>query len=130
MRHGVAGQDAGEQGEHLVEPLLATVGAKLADEPSELLAMLRSMLSRPEAAHEVRAFMTRPQRQAADAIDGDDAELRAGLVGALTIGTVVARYLLRLDGVRDAPPERIVELLRPCVQALVDGEPDETGDGR
>ena len=105
----------------LVERLLASLGAKLASEPTELLAMLRSMLSRPDAAREVRVFMTGQQEQAADAIGGEDATVRAGLVGAITIGTVIARHLLRLDGVTDAPHQQLVDRLRPAFRTLLDG---------
>ncbi|RZU73147.1 hypothetical protein EV384_1546 [Micromonospora kangleipakensis] len=93
-----AEETAADDPSDLTEQLLSSLGAKMASEPTELIAMLRSMLTRPNAAREVRA----------------------GLVGAVTIGAVIGRYLLQLDGVRDAPPERIVDLLRPCLRSLMD----------
>jgi hypothetical protein len=71
----------------------------------------------------VRTALTGQQRHAAARIEAPDPVLRAGRVGAVTIGLVVGRYLLELDGLRDAPAAQIRELLRPCVQALVAGPP-------
>ncbi|MEV0384283.1 hypothetical protein [Nonomuraea sp. NPDC050643] len=56
------------------------------------------------------------------ALPSDDAALRAGLIGAITLGTVVGRYLLRLEGVRDAEVADIVSVLRPAVHAIAQGE--------
>jgi hypothetical protein len=47
--------------------------------------------------------------------------LRAGLIGALTIGAVIGRHLLQLDGLRDASPEEITALLQPLISDLVQG---------
>ncbi|MFF7943796.1 hypothetical protein ACFZC5_29150 [Nocardia gamkensis] len=55
---------------------------------------------------------TARQREAAGQLADDEADLRAGLLGALTIGVVIGRHLLELDGLRDAPPQRIIALLR------------------
>lgn len=102
----------------VAETLLASLQEKLAGEAGPALAMLRSMLTHPQAAHDVREFMTEQQRHVADTIRSDDAELRAGLIGALILGTVLGRHLIGLDGLRDADPERIAALLRPCFRAL------------
>ena len=118
----------GNQGD-LVELLLASLGAKLESEPVELLAMLRSITAHPEAAREVRAALTRQQLHAATSIGGNDAVLRAGLIGAVTIGTVVGRYLLHLDGLRDASAQDISDLLRPCIQVLVEAPSRSTPGG-
>ncbi|MEV0293984.1 hypothetical protein [Nocardia sp. NPDC050710] len=53
-----------------------------------------------------------------------DDDLRAGLIGALTIGTVIGRHLLRLDGLRDAPPERITAQLRRALHEMAYGAPE------
>lgn len=102
----------------VTEQLLASLHAKLTEEPSATLAMLRSMLTHQEATDGVRASLSRQQQALSDALTADDAVLRTGLTGAITLGVVVARHLLRLDGVRDASPDDIVRLLRPCVESL------------
>ncbi|WP_280508197.1 TetR/AcrR family transcriptional regulator [Nocardia flavorosea] len=78
-----------------------------------------------ETADTVRTAMTERQRQAARHLDPDDADLRAGLIGALTIGVVISRHLLGLDAVRDATPARIIELLRPAVHDIAHGAADD-----
>ena len=53
------------------------------------LAAIRSMLPHPDATAEVRSAMAAQRRQAAEHLAEDDVELRAGLLGALTIGVVL-----------------------------------------
>jgi AcrR family transcriptional regulator len=105
--------------EEVTEYLLTSLAAKLTEEPSATLAMLRSMLTHPEAAEEVRAAANRQERQLAAAIAADDAEARAGIIGAITLGTLIARHLLQLDGLAAATPAQITGLLRPCLQSLI-----------
>jgi AcrR family transcriptional regulator len=112
--------------EDLVENLLTQLGAKLDEEPVATLAMLRSMLSRQQAAQGVRASIAKTGKEVAGCIEADRPEIRAGLVGSLTTGVIVARYILRLEGIKDASTENILELLRPCIRYLVgaDGKPE------
>jgi AcrR family transcriptional regulator len=105
--------------DQIAEAILASLAAKLTTEPTATLAMLRSMLTHPGAADQVRAAVVHQERQLAAAVDGEDAAIRIGLVGAITLGTVIARHLLQLDGLRQAPPDRIVELLRPYIHDLL-----------
>ena len=111
--------DAGQIGELLT----AALGDKLADEPTAALAALRAMFSHPEAAQEVRTAMVGQQRQIAALMPGDDAVLRAGVIGALTIGAVIGRHLIRLDGLSDASPEEITRLIGPLIDELATGVP-------
>jgi AcrR family transcriptional regulator len=105
--------------EGVAEQLLAALGEKLADGQSDVMAVLRSMFTHPEAAQEARAAMVEQQRRAAERIDADGPDLRAGLVGAITLGTVLGRHLLGLDGLRDASPQEVTALLRPTFHALL-----------
>ena len=57
----------------------------------------------------------------ASTIGGEDAELRAGLIGACMIGLGMARYLLEIEPVASASQEDVRRLLEPLVQALADG---------
>jgi hypothetical protein len=79
------------------------------------------MFTHPEAGIEVRTAMSGQQQQVAALMRGEDAVLRAGLIGALTIGVVIGRHLLQLDGLRDASPEEITALLQPLINDLVQG---------
>ncbi|OLT25458.1 hypothetical protein BJF79_12630 [Actinomadura sp. CNU-125] len=109
--------------EDVAELLLRSLAEKLRGEQTGTLAMLRSMLTHPEAGREVRAAISEQQRQVAAAIPAPDADLRAALVGAVTLGAVIGRDLLRLDGLSDAAAEDVVDVLRPAVHAIV-GEID------
>jgi hypothetical protein len=70
------------------------------------------------AADGVRDSLSRRQQEISDAYPTDDAVLRTALTAAITLGLVIGRHLLQLDGLRDAHPEQIIDLLRPCIQAL------------
>jgi AcrR family transcriptional regulator len=113
----------GTAADQVAERLLASLTAKLESEPASTLAMLRSMLTHPEAAAGARAAIRRQQTALSKVLDAPDAPLRTALFGAITLGLVVGRYLLELDGLKDAPPERVAELMRPCVRALTVVEP-------
>jgi AcrR family transcriptional regulator len=102
--------------------LMAALSDKLADEPAAALAALRAMFSHPEAGREVRTAMISQQRQVAGQLPGDNAVLRAGVIGALTIGTVIGRHLLELDGLADATPDELTAVLRPLIHALTTGQ--------
>jgi AcrR family transcriptional regulator len=101
----------------IADQVTAGLADKLADEPAAALAALRAMFSHPEAADEVRSAMTAQQRQVAEQLPGEDAVLRSGVIGALTLGLVIGRHLVRLDGL-DAPPDAIAAVAEPLIRAL------------
>ncbi|MBO0885473.1 MAG: TetR family transcriptional regulator [Mycobacterium sp.] len=100
------------------ERMLTAITIKLETDPTPTLALLRSMLTNPNAAEGVRASIAEQQHTLSQAIDGPDAELRCALFGALSLGVLIGRYLLKLDGLNNASPEQITEVLRPCIRAL------------
>ena len=106
--------------EQIAEQLTTALAQKLADEPTAALAALRAMFSHPEAADEVRAAMTAQQHQVAEQLPGDDAVLRAGVIGALTLGLVIGRHLVRLDGL-DASTDDVMALAGPLIGELTNG---------
>jgi hypothetical protein len=81
------------------------------------------MLTHPEAVAGVQATVADQLQQISNAIQTDDALLRASLISAITMGVVLGRYQLRLDGLHDADPNKIIDLLRPCFHALTHGDP-------
>jgi AcrR family transcriptional regulator len=113
--------------EQVTEYLLTSLAAKLTQEPAATLAMLRSMLTHPDAADEVRGAANRHEHQLAAAIPAEDAAARAGVIGAITLGTLIARHLLQLNGLTAASPAQITALLRPCLRSLIQGQADESG---
>src|SRR3984957_6084164 len=100
------------------EQILAGVAGRLVSEPVASLTLLRSMLTNAEAASAASAAITRYQAQIAPAIPADDADLRAAIISAITLGITVSRHLIKSDELADADPEQVIELLRPCVLSL------------
>ena len=84
-------------------------------------AVLRSCLTY-ESAREVMREQVMKERHAhvAEVIGGPDADLRAGLLGAVMIGTTIARYLLEIPAVAGASREDLERVLGPVLKALVD----------
>jgi AcrR family transcriptional regulator len=84
------------------------------------IAVLRSCLTHESARTVMRdEVMAEKHWRVAATIGGPDAELRAGLLGAVMIGTTIARYLLEIPSVAAASPEEIERVLEPVLKALV-----------
>jgi AcrR family transcriptional regulator len=108
--NGTPGQAAGQ--------ILASLADRLESEPTASLALLRSMLTSPEAASAASAAIARYQAQIAQAIPADDASLRAAVISAITLGIIVSRHLIKSDELAIADPAQVISLLRPCMQSL------------
>jgi AcrR family transcriptional regulator len=108
------------------DQILATLADRLASAPVASLALLRSMLTNPEAASAASAGIARYEAQIAQAIPTADAGLRAAIISAITLGITVSRHLIASDELATADPAHIIRLLRPCVLSLA-GRPDHGG---
>lgn len=104
--------------DEVVEEMLDRLTASMADEPVESLAVLRSMLTHPGASEAAAEGAARYRAQLAEAIPAADAGVRASVISAVLIGVVLGRHPLKLEELRDAPPEQIAALLRPCLRSL------------
>src|ERR1700733_8305527 len=100
------------------EEILATLADGLASAPVASLALLRSMLTNPEAASVAGAGIARYEAQIAQAIPADDADLRAAIISAVILGVTVSRHLLKSDELAAADPAQVISLLRPCLLSL------------
>jgi CRP-like cAMP-binding protein len=100
------------------DQILATLADRLARADGASLALLRSMLTNPEAATAASTGIARYEAQIAQAIPAADADLRAAIITAITLGITVSRHLIRSDELATADPARIIELLRPCMLSL------------
>lgn len=89
------------------------LASRMDSEPIASLALLRSMLTHPEAADELRQLPAEQQARFAAGIDVPD-----DLIGSVTLGVVLGRHLVRMDALSAADTGDIVELLRPCLQSL------------
>ena len=76
------------------------------------------MLTNPEAASAGSADIARYQAQIAQAISADDADLRAAIISAITLGITVSRHLIKSDQLATADPAQVIRLLQPCVLSL------------
>jgi AcrR family transcriptional regulator len=104
--------------EQVTEQVLARLAESLASEPVHSLALLRSMLTHPEAAQALREGAARFQAQISRPIPADDADARAALVSAVMLGVIVSRHLLNSDALAAASPQQVIDLLRPCLRSL------------
>ena len=100
------------------EQILASLADRLASEPAASLALLRSMLTSPQAARTASAAIARYQAQIAQAIPAGDASLRAAIISAITLGVMVSRHLIKPDELASADPAQVISLLRPCILSL------------
>jgi AcrR family transcriptional regulator len=106
------------QPERLVDFLLETLRLKLNESGPEPMAMLRSMLTHPAATEQARQVVRRQSEQIAQVLRGRDRQLRAGLIVTILLGIRIGRDLLQLEPLGNAPPERVLRLMRPVFQAL------------
>lgn len=110
--------------EQLAEFLIGSLSVKLDGVPMASMAALRSMLTHPDAARDVQSLIGAQIQQLAEGIPGEDAELRATLLGTTVLGVVIGRQLLQLDTLRDVPADKIIDLLRPCFLQLAGAASD------
>jgi AcrR family transcriptional regulator len=104
--------------EQVTEQILARLAESLASEPVHSLALLRSMLTHPEAAQALREGAAGFQAQISRPIPTDDADVRAALVGAVMLGVIVSRHLLNSDALTATSSQQVIDLLRPCLRSL------------
>ena len=74
------------------------VDERLAGLPPELHALVRSMLTVPEATATMRDYLDERATNLARALDGDDTEVRATLIVCAILGLTVGRHFLQLRG--------------------------------
>src|SRR5215471_4027293 len=86
-----------------------------AEAAEQILAGLASRLASEPAAS---AGIARYQAQIAQAIPAADADLRAAIISAITLGLIVSRHLIKSDELASADPAHVIQLLRPCVLSL------------
>lgn len=107
--------------DRLLDLLVTMTGAKLSELPETSQTLLRSALTHPEAADQVRASQSEHLRRIAESLPGEDADLRASMIIALMIGVTMERQLIGLEPLRDADPDRVIELMRSCFEVLTRG---------
>ena len=108
------------------EQILAGLADRLASAPVASLALFRSMLTNPEAASAASAASPATRRRSPRPSPPGDADLRAAIISAITLGITVSRHLIKSDELATADPAHVIELLRP-LRALAGSLPTTAG---
>ncbi|RKR75303.1 TetR/AcrR family transcriptional regulator [Frondihabitans australicus] len=96
--------------------------ARLGDLPPETLALLRSMLTVPEAADAIRAHLDERIDNLTASLGGEDARARATVAVTGILGLTIARQLLRLRAFDEVSREAIVDAAERGLGAVGGGE--------
>ncbi|MFF1452823.1 TetR family transcriptional regulator [Streptomyces sp. NPDC058274] len=87
-----------------------------------LLAIVRSAVNNETAAAVFRRLIAAQLlRRIAQQLDVPDPELRAELAAAQLVGVAMLRYVIQIEPLASADPERIIERIAPVVQAHLTG---------
>ena len=90
--------------------------------PPETRALVRSMLTAPEATRAMQNFLNERVTNLARAMADPDAELRAALTVSSILGLTVARHFLQLDGLMEISAEQVETVVRPWLTAALGDE--------
>lgn len=91
---------------HLTEVLTS----RLSELPPQTRALMRSMLTSPNAATVMREYLDERAQNLAARMSGDDAKARAALIVSSILGVTVARHFLDLAPLADLDEDRIAAL--------------------
>lgn len=109
-----------EAGERILGLFLELWEGPASREP--LMVMLRSALTNERARDLLRGFLFEGVvAPAAALIGGEEAELRATLVGGHLLGLAVVRYLIEVEPVASATPSQLLRLVAPALQRYLAG---------
>lgn len=109
--------------EELNERMIRAVFELMDERPEATASTFRSMLTHDESASEALKLFNvtaiAHHTGVSGAFDGESSELRGQLVGALTLGVAITRYVLKASAVEQASVDDLVAHLRPAVEALL-----------
>ena len=107
------GQEGGA-GEHLLDVL----GVRLGELPPETRALVRSMLTVPEAANSMREFLDERVENLARSLDGDDTRLRALITVSGILGLTITQQFLRLQAFDGATHDEVLRAAQGWMASL------------
>ncbi|MHC3470757.1 TetR/AcrR family transcriptional regulator [Streptomyces sp. 7R007] len=109
--------------EELTDRMVRVVFQYMDERPEATTSTLRSMLTHDESAEEALKLFNLEEMVSrispVGASDSEARELRGQLVGALTLGVAIARYVLKFSTVSRASVDDLVTCLRPAVNAIL-----------
>jgi AcrR family transcriptional regulator len=80
------------------------------------LGRIRCATSHPDAAALVRETVTHDLRRVAEAVNDDQPDVRAVLIGAHVVGVALARYAVCVEPLASMSPSEVVDLVAPAFQ--------------
>lgn len=92
---------------HLAEVL----ALRLSELPPQTRALMRSMLTSPEAATVMREYLQERVENLAARMPGDDAEARSALIVSSILGVTIARHFLDLPWLADLDEAQVAALV-------------------
>ena len=108
-----AGDDAG-----VADHVFDVLDGRMRDLPPEIRAIVRSMLTVPEAEAFMRDYLQERVENLAGSIGGDDAELRATLIVSSILGLTIARHFLGLPAFENVSPDALVRATSDWVGSI------------
>lgn len=106
-------------GNDVAEHLFDVLDVRLDEPPPETRALVRSMLTAPDATREMKRFLDERVANLAHASDVADADLRAALTVSSILGLTIARHFLNLDVLADISESQIETVLRPWLTSAL-----------
>ncbi len=100
------------------EHLLEVLDVRMKELPPETRALVRSMLTVPEAEAFMREFLEERVENLRGSFEGDDAELRATLVVSSILGLTIARHFLKLGAFERVSPESLLDAANSWVAGI------------
>jgi len=102
--------------EHLLEVLTVRLG----ELPPETRALVRSMLTVPEATDAMRTYLDERVDNLTRSLDGDDAHLRALITVSGILGMTITQHFLKLRAFDDVSHEALLQAARGWIAHLSD----------
>lgn len=115
--------DRGSTGGDVAGHLFDVLDVRLNALPPETRALVRSMLTAPEAKKAMKAFLDERVVNLARAGDDGDAELRAALAVSSILGLTIARHFLELDALAEISEPQVAVLRQWIIAALGEDGP-------
>jgi AcrR family transcriptional regulator len=100
------------------EHLLDVLGVRLGELPPETRALVRSMLTVPEATDSMRDYLDERVDNLARSLDGDDARLRALLTVSGILGLTITQHFLQLRAFEGASHDALLRAARGWVASV------------
>ncbi|WP_328377360.1 TetR family transcriptional regulator [Streptomyces sp. NBC_00440] len=98
--------------------LFDVLDVRMGELPPETRALVRSMLTVPEAEASMRDFLGERVDNLKGSFEGEDAELRAAMAVSSILGLTIARHFLKLRAFENIPRESLANAANAWIAAL------------